>query len=58
MSNESWILLGVHFIIFLIVRWRLGIKKRKLELDNAHLTIENEKLAGEVNYYQRQLSKK
>jgi hypothetical protein len=55
MSNESWILLGVHSVIFIIVRWRLSLKKKQLQREKADLTIQVTKLQGELNYYMRML---
>lgn len=56
MSNEFWIMLILHVIVFFITRRILSKKKRSLELDKAHLLVENQKQKGEIEYFKRKLA--
>jgi hypothetical protein len=58
MDAFGWWMIVIHGILLIFFRWRMGKKKRALQLEKAHLLIENKELKGKLSYYKRQLSSK
>lgn len=53
MSTSTWVMLVCHVILFLYLRLKLTIKKKKLEKENSKLRIENLKHTSTLATYEK-----